>query len=162
MLIKTKKKNQQEEQEDKERDARVTPCAEAAVQEMQRAEGQVDQTGDEHETPDARQEQDKAHAQARARQTQVPTGETGGTQGEEQEMQAEKIPAAQTVTGGQLVTEGHQPTVRQGEAVVVMSQLPTPTCRPEMPAFVLRAQAQGTERAGGSLQQERGRRGRRK
>ena len=37
------------------------------------------------------------------------------------------------------MTEGHQPTVRQGprEAVVVKSQLPTQTFRPKMPAFVL-------------------------
>ena len=68
-IEKDKKKNQQE-QEDKECDARATPCAEAAVQEMK-----VDQTGDEHETPDARQEQDKAHAQARARQARAITGE---------------------------------------------------------------------------------------
>ena len=62
--IKTKKKNQQEEQEYKECDARVTPCREETKQEQEMAEGQMDQARDRSGNPDARQ--DMAHAHARA------------------------------------------------------------------------------------------------
>ena len=116
------------------RASHVTPCRKEAEQEM--AEGQVDQAGDRFGTPDARQ--DMAHAQARARQTQVPTREASVTQGEEQETQAENIPAAQVVAGRQLVTGGQQPTVSQEPSSEVKNQPPRLIGRPKMPAFVLR------------------------
>ena len=63
------------------------------------AEVQVGTSQNERETPDARQ--DMAHAQARARQARMPTGETGGTQGEEQEPQTEnEISVARVVGAG--------------------------------------------------------------
>ena len=135
VLIKEDKpKNQQEEQEDRECDTRVTPCHEAAGQELQAAEGQVDESQDEHEIPDARQ--DMAHAQARARQAQVPTRGTSGTQGEEQETKTEnRIPAAYVVDK-ETAERGQDAGREPEEATVVKNQPPKLIGGPKMPAFV--------------------------
>ena len=91
--VQIRQENQQEEQEDRECDARAAPCQEDADPEQ---DLQIVGTGGDSsriEDGDSARE-DRAHAQARARQaTQVPMNKTSGTSGEEEaETQTEAFP----------------------------------------------------------------------
>ena len=112
-------------------------------QEQQMAEGQVDESQDEHENPDARQ--DMAHVQARARQVRVPARDTGGTQGEEQETQTENEITAAHVVDKETTERGQDAGREPKEAAVGRNQPPRPIDRPKMPTFVLRARKKSGE-----------------
>jgi hypothetical protein len=85
------KKNQNQEQEDRECDARAAPCQEDAEQELHTGKTGGDRPQEQEEGDSPREDRARAHARAR-QATQVPLNETGGASGEEAEAQIAACP----------------------------------------------------------------------